>query len=110
MSAYRESWRLERHYVYRYFNDAEPNTADRLLYIGMTRNPKKRDQLHRSSSRWYGDATRREVAEYPDQMTAGGVESRAISDEAPMHNVQRNHKRYAQAMAQLAAAREDIAS
>jgi hypothetical protein len=92
---------LEPHYVYRYFNDAAPE-SDRLLYIGMTRNPKKRDQIHRSSSRWYGDVTRREVVEYPDEMTASGVEFRAIGDEAPVYNVQGNHKRYAAAMAQLA--------
>lgn len=68
--------------IYRVYDD-----QDRLLYIGVTNNMKRRKGYHRSCTEWYPDAARWKVREYISRATAEKVEARAIRLLRPMHNI-----------------------
>jgi predicted GIY-YIG superfamily endonuclease len=80
------SYYVQPHWVYRYFQD------DRLLYIGFTINPKRRDAGHRTGSPWYHLVTRCDLERHPHKWAAMSAESRAIRDESPAFNVQYNRR------------------
>lgn len=68
--------------LYRYF-DAE----GRLLYVGVTRDPAKRDGEHVKLSPWRARAHRRSVEWYASRPEALAAERSAIRSELPAHNI-----------------------
>lgn len=70
-------------YLYR-MRDA----AGRLLYVGVTWNPKTRFAQHRRESRlWFAAVATIELTEYATRGAALAAERRAINDERPAMNV-----------------------
>ena len=67
--------------VYRWYD-----ARDRLLYVGITDEPKRRWQRHAKLSAWWPDAVRRVMVWYDDRPTAELEEKRAIAEESPVHN------------------------
>lgn len=90
--ALRELWRLrtrpevplpetDRFWLYRLFDKTH-----RLLYVGITANPRARLRQHRQR---YGDLLDHwSVDEYADREAVLAAEAAAIQDEAPAFNVQ----------------------
>lgn len=70
--------------LYRYFN-----SRGRLLYVGISMNPKNRNSYHRCYADWFVDAVRFEVSpqEYDTKQEARAAEDDAIEDEKPKHNI-----------------------
>ena len=80
----------EPHYVYRCY-DAD----DRLIYVGMARDPKHRFLTHkRSHPEVFERTVRREVVEYPDRAHALAAEAEAIANEKPLLNKHHKGARY----------------
>jgi len=71
------------HVVYRIYDQ-----DDRLLYVGMSSNPKARLTAHRNYSPWMIDAVRHEEVTYPSHESAREAEMGAIRDEDPLHNIE----------------------
>lgn len=69
--------------VYRLY-DAD----NRLLYIGMSRDPKRRWAQHQAQRKpWWPDVVSRQVVWFPTRVIAEVVEREAIKEEHPLHNV-----------------------
>lgn len=68
-------------FLYRCFD-----CADRLLYVGVTKNPDDRFREHRATSRWFPNVTRIEKEEFLDRKSALKAELTAIRSEGPLHN------------------------
>jgi excinuclease UvrABC nuclease subunit len=68
-------------WVYRAFGE-----SGRLLYVGLTANPEQRMSGHRSSSRWWREATFIRFTRYPDRPSATAAERTAIALEDPRYN------------------------
>ncbi|MFD7016092.1 GIY-YIG nuclease family protein [Streptomyces sp. NPDC059928] len=62
------------------------DSDDRLLYIGVTKNPPRRFAAHRSDKPWWPNVARREVSWWPTRYEAGRAESAAIWNESPLYN------------------------
>jgi predicted GIY-YIG superfamily endonuclease len=62
------------------------DTDDRLLYIGVTKDPPARFAAHRSDKPWWPHVARREMTWWPTRHKACEAESAAIRSEAPLHN------------------------
>lgn len=73
----------DRTALYRYF-DAD----GRLLYLGITNDPSRRDQAHKSKSKytWYPLAASREVKWYATRSEAEAAETAALAAEQPPWN------------------------
>jgi transcriptional regulator with XRE-family HTH domain/predicted GIY-YIG superfamily endonuclease len=78
---------MNSHVLYRMF-DAD----NRLLYVGLTNNPKDRFGSHRSAKHWWsGVATiTLETFSTPQELVA--AERAAIENEKPLHNILHNQK------------------
>ena len=61
--------------------------ADRLLYVGMTWNPKERWKRHRKTKPWWGDVRRAEIECHDSDALALEAEWKAIKTEGPLHNL-----------------------
>jgi predicted GIY-YIG superfamily endonuclease len=68
--------------VYRFY-DAD----DRLLYVGITDEPKQRWRWHARNARWWPDAVRRTLSWHELRSDSAAEEARAIREEHPLHNV-----------------------
>lgn len=73
----------ERTALYRLYD-----TDDRLLYVGITNDPKKRWTHHASMKPWWPDVARHAVEWYDSRPEAEVAEFAAIRSEAPIHNGQ----------------------
>ena len=71
----------QKTYLYRFF-DAD----DRLLYIGIARDPAERFEWHEKNSMWWNYATRREIEEKTSRKQAYRDETKAIQTERPIFN------------------------
>lgn len=69
------------HFVYRLY-DAQ----DRLLYIGVTGNPKKRMQQHAREKKWWGEVSRTAVQCFDTREESEAAEAEAIASEGPVYN------------------------
>jgi prevent-host-death family protein len=67
--------------VYRHFN-----AAGRLLYIGMTDEPLRRNEQHAFDKPWWSEVATTELAWYPTREAAAEAEIAAIKAEDPLHN------------------------
>jgi predicted GIY-YIG superfamily endonuclease len=67
--------------LYRLYDD-----SDRLLYIGITRNPEWRWYMHARKSPWWPQVRRREIAWRDSRPEARAAEIEAIGAERPIHN------------------------
>lgn len=77
-----ERWsRNETHYLYRHFN-----AAGALLYVGITRNVRIRNNVHNYASPWWSDVSSTTVEELPTRNDALLAEELAIEAERPIHN------------------------
>lgn len=87
--AIRAGWKLP-HWVYRAYT-----ADDRLLYVGMTRNPESRFRswVTRCYGRppWVDQAARWTWTQYPNSAAASAAERDAIRSEHPVANV--HHQR-----------------
>lgn len=76
---------MKTYFLYRYYD-----VEDRLLYVGITTNFKKRDADHRLKSgvNWHNDARRSDVIDLEtyDPSEAKIIEARMIKTERPLHN------------------------
>lgn len=87
MSTIEFIWRSERPdlshacSVYRYFD-----IDQRLLYVGVARDPIHRYRQHRSKAEWISQATACVIEWHPNRDTALDVEQHAIQTESPLHN------------------------
>lgn len=72
---------IREHYVYRALN-----ASDELLYVGCSLNPPKRVVEHKSTSDWYGQATRYKLSGPYNYETARELERQAIATERPLYN------------------------
>lgn len=77
----------ERVSVYRFFNK-----EGELLYVGMSRDPDKRERAHsrNAADTWYPKAVRRNIVWYNDRIAAEKAEMEAITNESPLFNIQGN--------------------
>jgi hypothetical protein len=67
--------------VYRLYDEAE-----RLLYVGMSRNPMQRWSWHAEYHPWWPDVATYEVHWYGSRKEAAAVELEAIKDGQALHN------------------------
>ena len=71
----------ETHYLYRHFD-----AAGKLLYVGVTRNVRLRNNCHNHTSPWWRDVSSTSVEELPTRGDALKAEENAIETERPIHN------------------------
>ncbi|MFE9064890.1 GntR family transcriptional regulator [Streptomyces violaceusniger] len=71
----------ERTALYRLYD-----TDDRLLYLGITSEPKVRMKAHATDKPWWGDVETREVEWFDTRDEAAAAEIEAIRHEQPVHN------------------------
>ncbi|WP_069751626.1 GIY-YIG nuclease family protein [Streptomyces sp. EN16] len=79
----------ERTALYRLF-DAD----QQLLYVGITKDPKKRWRTHAQWARssWWPSVTRKVVEWFPDREAADLAETAAINSEKPLHNLAKRER------------------
>lgn len=70
-------------YAYRYFDD-----TGRLLYVGQTANPKRRDSAHKSRAAWFPLVATRELRGPMTKARALAEEFMALNLEDPIYNHQ----------------------
>lgn len=75
---------IERCYVYRFYA-----ADDRLLYVGITRDTRRRFADHERGARWWPDVARWEVRVLPNRAVAEVAEALAIATEHPVFNALR---------------------
>jgi predicted GIY-YIG superfamily endonuclease len=80
MPAYWSDMRNKPTCVYRVYD-----VAGRLLYVGMTKNPRGRFAQHNARP-WWPDADVIYLAWFPNRTEALNAERHAIRDESPIHN------------------------
>lgn len=94
--------RRRRTALYRFY-DAD----ERLLYVGIANNPEQRWKAHARTADWWPQAARKSVEWFDSRPAAAAAETRAISAEAPTHNIVHNHERHARTHAECEALRSD---
>lgn len=87
--------------LYRYFD-----SADRLLYVGISGELAARDKAHIAHSRWMRLAARSAIERHPTLEAVGAAEEQVIKAEHPLFNVQFNDT--PEARARLRAYLEEI--
>ncbi|QLJ01510.1 GntR family transcriptional regulator [Streptomyces sp. NEAU-sy36] len=71
----------ERTALYRLFD-----TDDRLLYVGISSEPKARMRDHAAEKSWWGDVATRDFEWFDSRQEAAEAEIEAIRNEQPLHN------------------------
>jgi predicted GIY-YIG superfamily endonuclease len=74
--------RMNSHYVYRLYNE-----ADDLLYVGCTNDPKTRRYGLKQTKDWWPEVARFRLTVYPNREHALRVEKSVIASEHPRYNV-----------------------
>ena len=69
------------HYLYRHFD-----AAGVLLYVGITRNMRLRNNCHNHTSPWWSEVSSTTVEKLPTRDAALRAEEIAIRTERPIHN------------------------
>lgn len=72
---------VTEHVLYRFYD-----VYERLLYIGITSDPRSRFGQHRASKDWWGDVAVRELTYLPSREALEEAERDAIRTEKPRHN------------------------
>lgn len=73
---------MTRTAVYRHFDD-----QGRLLYVGLSADPKRRTYEHSSRSDWALEIARMDAVWFPTRELAQAAEEKAIKEESPLHNI-----------------------
>lgn len=73
------------HSLYRFFD-----AAGKLLYIGITGNPRLRFAQHRKAKVWWNDIATREIVHYKTRVDLMAAEREAIIRERPRYNIAHN--------------------
>ncbi|WP_327162079.1 GIY-YIG nuclease family protein [Streptomyces zaomyceticus] len=68
--------------VYRLYD-----AVNRLLYVGMGRNPMGRWASHADKHPWWQEVVRYEVTWYPTRIEAAAEERRALKEDDTVHNI-----------------------
>lgn len=68
--------------LYRFYDD-----DDTLLYVGLTINPGKRMERHKSDKEWWTEVARIEMEQHLDLEALQTAERIAIQTEKPVHNI-----------------------
>lgn len=63
------------------------DATDRLLYVGMGRNPLNRWSAHADQHSWWPEVACFEVTWYPSRERAAQEERRALREDDPLHNI-----------------------
>ena len=63
------------------------DTADNLLYVGISSQPSERFRQHRADKPWWVRVARIELMHYPNRAAAVEAERHAIQAEAPAYNM-----------------------
>jgi len=66
-----------------------------LLYIGITRHPGVRWKQHQDDKSWWPLVAEKRIEWWDTRLSAGQAEQRAIQEESPLHNSQREPRRIA---------------
>lgn len=72
---------VTEHVLYRFYD-----VYERLLYIGITSDPRSRFGQHRASKDWWGNVAVRELTYWPSREALEEAEREAIRAENPRHN------------------------
>lgn len=78
----------QNHALYRFYDD-----HNRLLYVGITSDPRLRFEQHRAAKPWWPDIVVREVTWYPTRELLAAAERDAIQRERPRYNIQHAGRR-----------------
>lgn len=70
------------HSLYRFYN-----AAGKLLYIGITDNPRRRFREHGKTKLWWAEVTVREIVHLPSRAELVAAERAAIIKERPLYNI-----------------------
>lgn len=70
------------HSLYRFFN-----AEGRLLYIGITDNPRRRFREHGKTKQWWPQVAVREIVHLPSRVELVAAERAAIIKERPLYNI-----------------------
>jgi predicted GIY-YIG superfamily endonuclease len=87
--------RTRPHVLYRFFD-----SADRLLYVGITVRLRERLASHETEKDWYGDIGTIRVEHFASRDAVLAAEKAAIQKEKPLHNIHHNGHRQAASKAQ----------
>ncbi|GJF06569.1 GIY-YIG nuclease family protein [Pseudonocardia sp. D17] len=71
------------HALYRFFDSSE-----RLLYVGITNDPTRRFEQHRSTKPWWTEVATVRIEQHASRSKALAAERAAIVAEHPIHNIQ----------------------
>lgn len=75
----------ERTALYRFYDD-----QNRLLYVGITGNPKARWHAHARDKDWWPQVARKTVEWFETRKSAERVEKVEVQEERPTYNLQHN--------------------
>jgi predicted GIY-YIG superfamily endonuclease len=70
------------HNLYRFYD-----VAGKLLYVGITSNPRLRFAQHRKLKPWWNDIATREIVHYRSRAELAAAEIKAIKKERPLYNI-----------------------
>lgn len=68
------------------------NKDKETLYVGMSKDPKKRAKQHAKKKDWYPEVTKTKVKTYPNRESAAKAEKKAIQSKSPKYNIVHNRK------------------
>jgi predicted GIY-YIG superfamily endonuclease len=71
----------ERTALYRFYD-----ANDRLLYVGITTNPKRRWYAHSRDKYWWPEVTRKAIEWFETRKSAERIEKIEIAEERPVYN------------------------
>lgn len=77
---------LDTFVLYRFFAG-----DDRLLYVGMTRNPSRRFEKHSGEKSWWSEVARIEMEHHSTLPELREAERQAIQHDKPIHNIRMNN-------------------
>lgn len=70
------------HNLYRFYD-----VGGKLLYVGITSNPRLRFAQHRKLKPWWNDIATREIVHYRSRAELAAAEVKAIKKERPLYNI-----------------------
>ncbi len=81
-------YQTKTHHLYRWFN-----SANQLLYVGISLSAFNRAKKHAVDASWYNEASKMTVKHFKNRTAALKAEKRAIEKERPAFNLVHNGKR-----------------
>ena len=75
--------------LYRYYDE-----QDKLLYVGITKRPRRRTKEHSAFSKWFTQAKKCTFEHFESRREALSAEFKAIKKEKPKSNITHNHENW----------------